>query len=104
MSSTSIVISQHKACFALIQAKQKISDRGKLIGIDQADDVEALRTMVPHWDEVLAAVQDKSLVYPEYYTQPFHAYTDGNLCWEAAFQVPPAAAVQSKLRSIFIRA
>lgn len=26
-------------------------------------------------------------MFPDYYTQPFHAYSDGNLCWEAALQV-----------------
>jgi hypothetical protein len=26
--------------------------------------------------------QDTSMEYPEYYLQPFHAYTEGNLCWQ----------------------
>ncbi|KAF6001767.1 hypothetical protein F1559_003092 [Cyanidiococcus yangmingshanensis] len=30
------------------------------------------------------------LVYPSYYTKPFHAYDEGNLCWEAAYEVEPA--------------
>ena len=51
------------------------------------DEVEALRSLVPSWDEQLEEVQDKCLTYPDYYTKPFHAYDDGNLCWEAAFQV-----------------
>ena len=43
--------------------------------------------MAPSWHEQLVQVLDKSLRYPDYYTKPFHAYNDGNLCWEAAFQV-----------------
>jgi SAM-dependent methyltransferase len=30
------------------------------------------------------------LVYPAYYTKPFHAYDEGNLCWLAAYEVEPA--------------
>ncbi len=70
-----------------LQARQKILGRGALIGINQAEEVEALRSMVPSWDKQLEQVQDQSLTYPEYYVQPFHAYDSGNLCWEAAFQV-----------------
>eukprot|EP00897_Mesotaenium_endlicherianum_P002495 jgi/Mesen1/2273/ME000154S01444 len=35
-------------------------------------------------------VENKSLVYPSYYLQEFHAYEKGNLCWEAAFEVEAA--------------
>lgn len=30
-------------------------------------------------------------MYPDYYTKPFHAYSQGNLCWEAALEVTMAA-------------
>ena len=29
--------------------------------------------------------------YPAYYLEPFHAYSEGNLCWIAAFEAEPAA-------------
>lgn len=70
-----------------LQARKKISDRGTSIGINQAEEVEALRSLVPSWDKQLDQVLNKSLTYPSYYTKPFHAYESGNLCWEAAFQV-----------------
>lgn len=35
-------------------------------------------------------IEDKSMVYPSYYTQPFHGYDRGNLNWQAAFEVEPA--------------
>lgn len=28
--------------------------------------------------------------YPDYYNVPFHAYPQGNMCWEAAFEAPSA--------------
>lgn len=76
-----------KASASRPQARRKIADRGKVIGIDQAQEVEAVRGLIPSWDDQLSKVQDTSVQYPEYYTQPFHAYDEGNLCWEAAFQV-----------------
>eukprot|EP00242_Pyramimonas_sp_CCMP2087_P004370 CAMPEP_0198202324 /NCGR_PEP_ID=MMETSP1445-20131203/5459_1 /TAXON_ID=36898 /ORGANISM="Pyramimonas sp., Strain CCMP2087" /LENGTH=367 /DNA_ID=CAMNT_0043873181 /DNA_START=181 /DNA_END=1284 /DNA_ORIENTATION=- len=35
-------------------------------------------------------IKDTSMEYPEYYLQPFHAYTEGNLCWQAAFEAESA--------------
>ena len=72
-------------CTAL-QARSKIAKRGQLIGLDFDREVEALRGAAD-WEAELEAVRDPSLQLPEYYTQPFHAYPDGNLCWDAALQV-----------------
>ncbi|GAB0495939.1 hypothetical protein MMPV_007249 [Pyropia vietnamensis] len=41
----------------------------------------------------LAAVTDPNVAYPDYYLRPFHAYPDGNLCWEAAAEAEPATLV-----------
>ncbi|CAI9089257.1 OLC1v1023797C2 [Oldenlandia corymbosa var. corymbosa] len=38
----------------------------------------------------LESVQDPSLVYPDYYLNPFHAYDEGNLSWLAAAEAEPA--------------
>ncbi|XP_004150323.1 uncharacterized protein LOC101215871 [Cucumis sativus] len=38
----------------------------------------------------LDSVQNPSIVYPDYYLKPFHAYDDGNLSWLAAAEVQPA--------------
>lgn len=35
-------------------------------------------------------VNDISIDYPSYYTQPFHSYEEGNLNWQAALEVLPA--------------
>ncbi|XP_024370802.2 uncharacterized protein [Physcomitrium patens] len=35
-------------------------------------------------------LENKSLVYPDYYLKEFHAYEEGNLSWEAASEVAPA--------------
>ena len=43
--------------------------------------------------DLLDALTDQDLVYPDYYQVPFHAYDRGNLCWQAAFEA--ASATQS---------
>ena len=44
----------------------------------------------PAVKQALAEIENKSVEYPEYYLQPFHAYAEGNLCWQAAVQAEPA--------------
>lgn len=40
-------------------------------------------------------IEDKSLQYPSYYLQPFHAYTNGNLDWTAAFENESATSAMA---------
>ncbi len=40
--------------------------------------------------EVLPEIINENIIYPDYYQQPFHAYDEGNLCWQAAFEAPSA--------------
>lgn len=49
-----------------------IVDRAKLIGLDWEGTMAARRRH--DWDAELAAVVDAGITYPDYYTQPFHAY------------------------------
>ena len=38
-------------------------------------------------------INNYSMVYPDYYTQKFHYYDEGNLNWEAAFEVVPTTTL-----------
>jgi ubiquinone/menaquinone biosynthesis C-methylase UbiE len=65
----------------------------------------------------LPALTNPTVRYPDYYQVPFHAYSQGNLCWQAAFEAEPAtyamalrvwpdedltwAAAQARLRDSF---
>lgn len=40
--------------------------------------------------ELYNAISDPHLEYPDYYCVPFHAYDQGNLCWQAAFEAESA--------------
>ncbi|MGC9527916.1 MAG: class I SAM-dependent methyltransferase [Limnospira sp.] len=69
--------------------------------------------------QLLDAIADPHVVYPDYYQLPFHAYDEGNLCWKAAFEAESATyamalrvwpgeeltweAAQERLRSSFLR-
>ncbi|MGB3403960.1 MAG: class I SAM-dependent methyltransferase [Microcoleaceae cyanobacterium] len=38
----------------------------------------------------LNTIVNSDIKYPEYYQKPFHAYEQGNLCWDAAFEAESA--------------
>lgn len=40
--------------------------------------------------DLLNSLTDANLTYPDYYQVPFHAYEQGNLCWQAAFEAASA--------------
>lgn len=64
--------------------------RGAEIGVYMED---AMATAGPpeQRPDKLAAVTDPSVTLPDYYQRPFHAYTEGNLSWEAALEVELAS-------------
>ncbi len=40
--------------------------------------------------DLLADLTNKDIIYPDYYQVPFHAYDQGNLCWQAAYEAASA--------------
>jgi ubiquinone/menaquinone biosynthesis C-methylase UbiE len=40
--------------------------------------------------DLLDSLTNQNLVYPDYYQVSFHAYDEGNLCWQAAFEAASA--------------
>ena len=69
-----------------LQARKKICDRGHQLGIDFQAEVANLREAAD-WDTELHAAQDPELELPAYFKAKFHAYSEGNLSWEAALEV-----------------
>lgn len=64
-------------------------------GIAWRDVAERLRKS-PELVEEKERLENKSIIYPDYYLQEFHAYKKGNLCWEAAYEVESATLVVSR--------
>lgn len=75
--------------FAAGQARKMIIQRAESLGVDWEGRLEDLWQY--DWQSKLDQVADRSIEFPSYYTQPFHAYPKGNLCWEAALEVSMAA-------------
>ncbi|MBW4554500.1 MAG: class I SAM-dependent methyltransferase [Trichormus sp. ATA11-4-KO1] len=78
------------------QARQMMIKRAEKIGVPWTQEVKALQAR--DWTQELAQVKNSQLSYPDYYLTSFHAYETGNLSWQAAFEVKPAAhAVHAKI-------
>ena len=65
--------------------------RGLEIGVDMDEAMAAAAAAPADLAARLAAATDPAVVLPSYYAQPFHAYPDGNLCWDAALEAEAAA-------------
>lgn len=71
------------------QARQMMVKRGHSLGIDWNKHVNVLAAR--NWREDFERIRNPQVTYPEYYLNTFHAYDDGNLSWQAAFELEPAA-------------
>jgi ubiquinone/menaquinone biosynthesis C-methylase UbiE len=70
------------------QARQVIIKTAEKNGIAWRQNYEALEASGAK--HKLAEIANPHIVYPDYYKLPFHAYSEGNLCWEAALEAPSA--------------
>jgi len=78
------------------QARSMMIKRAEQIGVPWTQRVQELYSL--DWDTRLSELQNPQLSYPDYYLTSFHAYENGNLSWEAAFEVEVAAkAVHAKI-------
>jgi len=64
-------------------ARQKIVDTGEANGIPWTNAFNWIQSQDGPWKDNIR--YDTSHIEP-YYKKPFHAYEDGNLCWEAALE------------------
>lgn len=46
-------------------------------------------------DECRIAIEDEAVELPDYFCQPFHGYDDGNICWQAAYELEAATLCMS---------
>ena len=75
--------------FAKAQARKMIVKRANLIGVPWDENLQALQNH--DWQTEINAIENKNLVYPDYYLTSFHAYENGNLNWQAAWELESAA-------------
>jgi ubiquinone/menaquinone biosynthesis C-methylase UbiE len=70
------------------QARQVLIKTAEKNGVPWRQTCAELDT--PEMRQRLTALANPAVVYPDYYRVPFHAYSEGNLCWQAAFEAAPA--------------
>ncbi|MBD2112087.1 MULTISPECIES: class I SAM-dependent methyltransferase [Cyanophyceae] len=81
---------QTPALYALMkrQARQVLIKTAEKNGVPWRQTCLDLDT--PEMRQRLDELTNPAVVYPDYYQVPFHAYSEGNLCWQAAFEAAPA--------------
>ncbi|BAB73784.1 class I SAM-dependent methyltransferase [Anabaena sp. FACHB-709] len=71
------------------QARQMMIKRAQRIGVPWINEVKTLQAR--NWTEDFAQVQNPQITYPDYYLTSFHGYDEGDLSWQAAFELEVAA-------------
>ncbi|MFB2976138.1 class I SAM-dependent methyltransferase [Microseira sp. BLCC-F43] len=84
------VLIQTKPIYAVMkqQARQVIVKTAEKNGIPWRKNCEELAAS--NTKQQLAQIANPNITYPDYYQVPFHAYNEGNLCWQAAFEAESA--------------
>lgn len=84
------ILIQTKPIYAVMkqQARQVLIKTAEKNGIPWRKHYEELEASGVQ--QQLKSVTNLSVTYPDYYRVPFHAYEEGNLCWQAAFEVESA--------------
>jgi hypothetical protein len=62
-------------------------ERGMKISVDWKEDTLYLEEKLDILEKNFDSLKRPQVVVPTYYEKPFHAYDQGNLCWQAAFEV-----------------
>ncbi|MGL6337854.1 MAG: class I SAM-dependent methyltransferase, partial [Waterburya sp.] len=70
------------------QARQVLIKTAEKNGIPWRKHYQELEQSTPK--DLLDSLTNQDLIYPDYYQVPFHAYDEGNLCWQAAFEAASA--------------
>ncbi len=71
-----------------LQARKVLIKTAETNGIPWRKNYEELATSRVR--ELYEMIADPQISYPDYYQVPFHAYAEGNLCWQAAFEAESA--------------
>lgn len=81
---------QTKPIYGLMkgQARQVLIKTAEKNGIPWRENYQQLEQS--EVQELYRAIANPDVVYPDYYQVPFHAYEQGNLCWQAAFEAASA--------------
>lgn len=71
-------------------ARQTLINTAQRNGIDWIERRASLEAQQGILDNNMKIIESVQMSYPDYYTKPFHAYDEGNLCWDAAYECESA--------------
>ncbi len=85
---TKPIYNQTKPIYNILkrQARQVVIKNAEKKGIPWRKNYQEL----VNWGVEKFQKENPNIVYPDYYCVPFHAYDEGNLCWQAALEAESA--------------
>ena len=75
--------------FAKNRARKMIVKRAESIGVNWYQNIDQLKNH--DWKTEKTKIENPNCDYPDYYLTSFHAYENGNLNWQAAWELESAA-------------
>lgn len=92
LSNTVNALIANKSLFGLMKigARKSMISTAEKNGIPWDSRAKELLNNQKKLEEYYSSVVDDKISYPEYYTQEFHAYSEGNLNWQAAVECESA--------------
>lgn len=75
-----------------VAARQVAINFAEKNGVSWRQNISESESLIPFSKRghMIKSIQDPTVIYPDYYLKPFHAYQDGNLGWLQAFEVRPS--------------
>ena len=66
--------------------RKQVVDKAEKMGLAWTEIMNEMWSNLGTYKDLAAKLKDPSVVIPEYYYAPIHAYDKGNLCWESAME------------------
>merc|ERR1711967_207935 len=63
-----------------------MGEKAEKMGLAWTEIMNKMWSDIDTYKSLAAKLKDPSVVIPDYYYAPIHAYDDGNLCWESALE------------------
>jgi len=66
--------------------RKQVVDKAEKMGLAWTNIMNEMWSNISNLKRIAKSMEDPSVVIPDYYYAPIHAYDEGNLCWESALE------------------
>ena len=66
--------------------RKQVVEKAEKMGLAWTKIMDEMWSNISNLKKIAKSMEDPSVVIPDYYYAPIHAYDDGNLCWESALE------------------